>query len=208
MNMTDTCGSGMYAHRRTRTNQGTEVCAHSDDTISLTRRVLGTSGKNQMNKEQTFRFDGCFVPSTLDRELSPQFRTELRANGVRRAMFEYVGLPILELTLSGYNTALFVYGQGGTGKAHTLFGADGDNGFLGRLFSELFARLEDSRTDSVNYKAAWRVKVGGARVCCRTTKCMISRHVALLNSRDCMLGSHVRSVVYELHLDLLVCPHR
>lgn len=59
------------------------------------------------NAKQRFRFDSVF-PETASQE----------------SVFEEMAAPLVRAVCSGYNAALFAYGQTGTGKTHTMLGED------------------------------------------------------------------------------------
>jgi len=39
-------------------------------------------------------------------------------------LYNNLGFKVVESFTQGYNTTVFVYGQTGTGKTHTIFGSD------------------------------------------------------------------------------------
>ncbi|CAK9208177.1 unnamed protein product [Sphagnum troendelagicum] len=78
----------------------------------------------------------------------------------QQAVFEMVGLPMVENCLAGFNSSIFAYGQTGSGKTHTMWGAmpdsntdlspSADCGLTPRVFERLFARIrqeEEKNTD-------------------------------------------------------------
>ena len=68
-------------------------------------------------------------------------------------IFQVVGLPITEACIQGYNGTILCYGQTGTGKTHTLFGAginEGANrGLVPRVLEYLWQHIvrESRRTN-------------------------------------------------------------
>ena len=72
--------------------------------------------RSDSNKEGRFTFDRVFAPETSQTEV-----------------YKYVGLPMVEGIMHGYNTTIFTYGQTGSGKTHTMMGdvkSDEDRGAL------------------------------------------------------------------------------
>ncbi|XP_059314093.1 kinesin-like protein KIN-12D [Lycium ferocissimum] len=76
----------------------------------------------------------------------------------QETLFRMVGLPMVENSLSGYNSSIFAYGQTGSGKTHTMLGEieeleirpSPNRGMTPRIFEFLFARIraeEESRRD-------------------------------------------------------------
>ncbi|CAK9189601.1 unnamed protein product [Sphagnum troendelagicum] len=83
----------------------------------------------------------------------------------QQAVFEMVGLPMVENCLAGFNSSIFAYGQTGSGKTHTMWGqmpgsnsADyvptEDRGITPRIFEQLFSRIQQEERDNVD-KQLW-----------------------------------------------------
>ncbi|KAH8617865.1 Microtubule binding Kinesin motor domain [Trypanosoma vivax] len=71
------------------------------------------------------------------------------SNEGQSALYEYLGLPLLEATFKGFNTCVFAYGQTGSGKSYSMMGPSGgrdvlvDPGIIPRLGKGLFARVRE-----------------------------------------------------------------
>ncbi|CAG9335086.1 unnamed protein product [Blepharisma stoltei] len=88
------------------------------------------------NNTDTFVYDKVFSPSSQQIEI-----------------FNFVGKPIIEDVLTGYNGTVFAYGQTGSGKSFTMMGLDiYDNitkGIIPRASSLIFESLSASTKDAV-----------------------------------------------------------
>lgn len=80
---------------------------------------------------ENFVFDRAFSPSTNQVEI-----------------FEFIGRPIIEDVLAGYNGTVFAYGQTGSGKTHTMMGIDifdeTSRGLIPRAISLIFTSLSEN----------------------------------------------------------------
>lgn len=71
-------------------------------------------------------------------------------------LYARTGAPLLTRFIAGYNAAVLSYGQSGSGKTYTVFGAQGaaadspDAGIVPRLATELFRRLDDMKAANEN----------------------------------------------------------
>lgn len=83
----------------------------------------------------TFSFDRVFLPDAIQNEL-----------------FDYVGRPIIDDILTGYNGTVFAYGQTGSGKTYTMMGRDiydeTDRGIIPRAASLVFDAAANSETEA------------------------------------------------------------
>ncbi|KAL4857579.1 Kinesin-like protein KIN-12E [Chlorella vulgaris] len=79
----------------------------------------------------------------------------------QQQVFEAVGAQLVENCMAGINSSLFVYGQTGAGKTHTITGEvergaeDGavceDTGLTLRIFRQLFDRITEDEHDGVRF---------------------------------------------------------
>ena len=77
-----------------------------------------------------FNFDKVFSSNTNNQEI-----------------FEFVGCPIIEDVLTGYNGTVFAYGQTGSGKTFTMMGSNAQEesrGMIPRALSQIFKALSAS----------------------------------------------------------------
>ncbi|KAI7836017.1 hypothetical protein COHA_010101 [Chlorella ohadii] len=90
--------------------------------------------------------------ATFDRVFGPEAGQE--------ELFAAVGAQMVENCMAGFNSSIFVYGQTGAGKTHTITGdvARGEDGALAeqcgltlRVFRQLFDRITDEERDGVRY---------------------------------------------------------
>ena len=83
---------------------------------------------------ETFSFDRVFSSDSSQEDI-----------------FEFVGAPIIEDVLTGYNGTVFAYGQTGSGKTYTMMGGkspdEGSYGIIPRATGLIFRRLAMAATD-------------------------------------------------------------
>ncbi|KAL3641664.1 TRAFAC class myosin-kinesin ATPase superfamily [Castilleja foliolosa] len=66
-------------------------------------------------------------------------------------IFEFVGAPLVENCLAGFNSSVFAYGQTGSGKTYTIWGASNalleeeQQGLAPRVFRRLFERIAEEQ---------------------------------------------------------------
>ena len=91
--------------------------------------------ETEENDCTTFSFDRVFLPDAIQPEL-----------------FDYVGRPIIDDILTGYNGTVFAYGQTGSGKTYTMMGRDiydeTDRGIIPRAASLVFDAAANSETEA------------------------------------------------------------
>jgi len=73
-------------------------------------------------------------------------------NSKQREIFEFVGRPVTDSVIEGYNGCIFAYGQTGSGKTHTISGPDSakyeeERGLLPRVLEYLFAHIAQVESD-------------------------------------------------------------
>ncbi|GFP94193.1 kinesin-like protein kin12b [Phtheirospermum japonicum] len=72
-------------------------------------------------------------------------------SGVKIDIFEFVGAPLVENCLAGFNSSVFAYGQTGSGKTYTIWGASNalleeeQQGLAPRVFRRLFERIAEEQ---------------------------------------------------------------
>ena len=74
-----------------------------------------------------FKFDHVFGPNASQADVFDEIQ------------------PLIEGTLSGFNTTLFAYGQTGSGKTHTMQGPSDDRGVNHRALASLFQLAEEMK---------------------------------------------------------------
>eukprot|EP01059_Diplonema_ambulator_P036959 TRINITY_DN952_c1_g1_i1.p1 TRINITY_DN952_c1_g1~~TRINITY_DN952_c1_g1_i1.p1 ORF type:complete len:1249 (+),score=572.45 TRINITY_DN952_c1_g1_i1:205-3951(+) len=96
--------------------------------------------KNATEQHIPFTFDHCFwslnnAPIQTETPYSDQ-----------QDVYSYLGVPVLENALAGFNSSIIAYGQTGSGKSYSIFGPPGSigtprEGLIPRVCKELFNRL-------------------------------------------------------------------
>jgi kinesin family protein C2/C3 len=92
----------------------------------------GLSISGAKGQQQHFDFDRVFTQRSSQQEVFDATRA------------------LVTSVMDGYAVCIFAYGQTGTGKTHTMTGADSDRGINYRALNELF-RIRDERRDEVQY---------------------------------------------------------
>ena len=69
-------------------------------------------------------------------------------NAEQKNIYEQTASPIVSNVLEGYNGTIFAYGQTGTGKTHTMSGADDakiveERGIMPRSFNDVFDKISN-----------------------------------------------------------------
>ncbi|KAH9577047.1 hypothetical protein CY35_01G194100 [Sphagnum magellanicum] len=98
--------------------------------------------------------------SLLISEQQFTFDAVIGEDASQQAVFEMVGLPMVENCLAGFNSSIFAYGQTGSGKTHTMWGPmpgstsdylpTEDRGITPRIFEQLFSRIQQEERDNVD----------------------------------------------------------
>jgi kinesin family protein 15 len=82
--------------------------------------------------------------------------------------FDLIGVPMIESALAGFNSSLVCYGQSGTGKTYTMFGAlaamvdsssdHADRGVVPRVFQNLFAQIQGRQESSPEKQTSYQCR--------------------------------------------------
>ena len=72
-------------------------------------------------------------------------------NATQESVFEFIGKPIIEDVLAGYNGTVLAYGQTGSGKTFTMMGTEDNEsqGLIPRAAHKIFETILDSDPDFV-----------------------------------------------------------
>jgi kinesin family protein 13 len=89
-----------------------------------------------------FAFDNCF--DSINPE-SIQFADQ-------KAIFESVGVDVLENAFQGYNACILTYGQTSSGKSYTMMGTAKEPGLIPRICDRIFARISEESNDETSFK--------------------------------------------------------
>jgi hypothetical protein len=73
-------------------------------------------------------------------------------------IYEDVGEPLIMDTLDGYNTALFTFGESGTGKTFTMYGDRTSRGVVPLICENLFGMIEEKQR-----KGRWKAEIDGGK---------------------------------------------
>ncbi|QPG77102.1 hypothetical protein FOA43_004505 [Brettanomyces nanus] len=83
---------------------------------------------NRRNREHRFVFDRTFDEGSSQEEV-----------------YDYMGRPLLDKVLEGYNATIFAYGATGCGKTYTISGTKESPGVIFQCMRELYGRIESTR---------------------------------------------------------------
>ncbi|KAL5218505.1 hypothetical protein ABZP36_019189 [Zizania latifolia] len=82
--------------------------------------------------------------------------------------FDLVGVPMIDSALAGFNASLVCYGQSGTGKTYTMWGAlaamvdsssdHADRGIVPRVFQNLFAQIQGRQESSPDSQTSYQCR--------------------------------------------------
>jgi len=87
-------------------------------------------------KAQSFNFDGIFPPGCAQHEI-----------------WDWLGQPLLDKCIEGFNGTVFAYGQTGSGKTWSMQGVPADEelrGLIPRFTIKLFERVEEEKAKDEN----------------------------------------------------------
>eukprot|EP01083_Nonionella_stella_P228745 810415_1 len=144
---------------------------HKMDNIFVVARFRPSS-ETEMNESKEAK-EPNFV-STMEVKLKrsnkskkkPQFKATLDhifdMSTSQKKLFDFIGLPMVQAVLEGYNSTIFAYGQTGSGKTYTMFGpeekkAEKDVGLVQRCCTYLFAKLRKSTQGVSSQVTEWNV---------------------------------------------------
>lgn len=74
----------------------------------------------------------------------------------QEAIFEAIGLHLLDNAMNAYNGCIFAYGQTGSGKSHSIMGDvhnEAEQGILPRACTRLFSRIQEARQEESGFEA-------------------------------------------------------
>eukprot|EP00667_Euglena_gracilis_P005678 EG_transcript_5719 len=112
---------------------GTSLLAVEGNTVTL----QDPNAKSKCHPPHQFAFDEVLSPSP------PGLAAGLPIS--QQAVYETLGVPLLENLIQGYNACLLCYGQTGSGKTHTMMGTPSDPGIVPRFAEEIFRALADQQ---------------------------------------------------------------
>ncbi|PKU60156.1 Kinesin-like protein KIN12A [Dendrobium catenatum] len=105
-------------------------------------------------------------------EHSFTFDSVVDESSTQHDIFQLVGLPLVENCLAGFNSSIFAYGQSGSGKTYTMWGASNslsadcslsqERGLTPRVFEQLFFRINEVDSaffDSIS-RVSWLLNAG------------------------------------------------
>lgn len=130
----------------------------------------------QTGDRETFNFDKVFPPSATQEEI-----------------FEFVGKPIVEDVLTGYNGTVFAYGQTGSGKTFTMMGISNSEpesqGIIPKATNYIFKALASS-TSEIKYT----IKCSMLEIYKETLKDLLGNNGELKIKQDKRKGIYVQSL--------------
>lgn len=125
---------------RVRPFNAREKALNSKCIISMSGQTT-TIEDPETGKPSVFTFDYSYWSHD---ESDPHYATQ-------EMVYNDLGKLVLENAWKGYNASLFAYGQTGSGKSYSMVGY-GSPGIIPRACDEIFKRIEQEASDSVQFK--------------------------------------------------------
>ena len=92
------------------------------------------------------------VPKVMEDYEYFNFDKVFPSSATQQEIFEFVGVPIIEDVLTGYNGTVFAYGQTGSGKTYTMMGSnvsdETNSGIIPRALSLIFQSLASATNET------------------------------------------------------------
>uniref|UniRef100_A0A0E0D3C2 Kinesin motor domain-containing protein n=1 Tax=Oryza meridionalis TaxID=40149 RepID=A0A0E0D3C2_9ORYZ len=149
--------------------EGEQASAPADDApaVKVVVRVRPTVSRPVDGKDLFFvrKTSPCSV-AVGDRSFAVDGFLDDRAS--QADAFDLIGVPMIESALAGFNSSLVCYGQSGTGKTYTMFGAlaamvdsssdHADRGVVPRVFQNLFAQIQGRQESSPEKQTSYQCR--------------------------------------------------
>lgn len=101
----------------------------------ISENVVKIETQKKFHQNLSFSFDAIFDTLSSQEDL-----------------YSFIGKPIVNDITSGYNGTIFAYGQSGSGKTYTMYGAENnERGLIPRIIEDIFAFVE-STNDNVKFQ--------------------------------------------------------
>ncbi|CAK9858991.1 unnamed protein product [Sphagnum jensenii] len=149
-------GGGIEALMSSTAMESSEA---TDTGVKVVVRVRPLNNKEEA-EEATNVVQKLSSNSVLISEQQFTFDAVIGEDASQQAVFEMVGLPMVENCLAGFNSSIFAYGQTGSGKTHTMWGPmpgstsdylpTEDRGITPRIFEQLFSRIQQEERENVD----------------------------------------------------------
>ncbi|XP_068210272.1 kinesin-like protein KIF23 isoform X2 [Palaemon carinicauda] len=127
----------VFCRIRPKENPDEEPCVSVVDTntVKLSPPVTSFAFRNGNAKEQEYKFQRVFGPTTSQKDL-----------------FNMVAKPLVSDLLRGKNGLLFAYGVTGSGKTYTMQGTSQDGGILLRTLDVIFNSISENQAKRCMFK--------------------------------------------------------
>ncbi|OMJ80828.1 hypothetical protein SteCoe_18830 [Stentor coeruleus] len=123
--------------------------------IARFRPLINIEKELTESKELELKFLNEFtvgIPKMMDEYETFSFDRVFNSNASQEEIFDFVGRPIIQEVLTGYNGTVFAYGQTGSGKTYTMMGSNVHDfecrGIIPRSTSLIFQSLAQSSTQT------------------------------------------------------------
>ncbi|XP_072969272.1 kinesin-like protein KIN-12B isoform X1 [Typha angustifolia] len=142
---------------------GATASAASDSGVQVIVRIRPPN-KDEEEGDRIVQKNSTNCVSILDHTFT--FDSVADTDSTQEDLFRFVGLPLVENCMAGFNSSIFAYGQTGSGKTYTMWGPasalsedkslSNERGLTPRVFEQLFARIDEEQTKhsnkQLNYK--------------------------------------------------------
>eukprot|EP00736_Rhodelphis_marinus_P009297 Rmarinus@m.14750 len=116
----------------------TEKETSSHPVVVVAQNTVTVNPTGGSGPERSFSFDYSYGPDTTQEQI-----------------YQDIGSVVMRKALDGYNGTIFVYGQTGAGKTHTMMGTEGDPGIVPRLLEDLFLTSSAHPHNTYNISACY-----------------------------------------------------
>lgn len=133
------------------------------------------------------------VPKVLDDYEYFNFDKVFPSSATQSEIFEFVGVPIIDDVLTGYNGTVFAYGQTGSGKTYTMMGSnvhdEVNSGIIPRALNLIFQSLTAAENE-----AEYTVKCSMLEIYKETLKDLLGNSGELKIKQDKSKGIYVEGL--------------
>lgn len=123
--------------------------------IARFRPLINIEKELTESKEIELKFLNEFtvgIPKMMEEYETFSFDRVFNSNASQEEIFDFVGRPIIQEVLTGYNGTVFAYGQTGSGKTYTMMGSNVHDlecrGIIPRSTNLIFQSLAQSSTQT------------------------------------------------------------
>lgn len=137
----------------TESSSSVKVVARFRPLNSLEKNMLKEQGMGICVKYH--KLDSCYVTNSVGFGQNFTLDRIFNSDCTQQEMFDFVAKPTIDDILKGFNGTIFTYGQSGSGKTHTMYGASlYDNelkGIVPRSIEHMFNYIHDPKNAEIKF---------------------------------------------------------